>query len=501
MRLKRNLLFLGVALLVPCYLFVVLNTLLAPWPFLKRNRALIMLFALLALVVMAAFVRWAKRREALLAYHARAVRMCVVFFFFIVQLLLGSQMRFLPSADCGVCYYSAIDWVNKGCLDGYELQWLSLAPNIFPQFLLEVAIARVMQAISFLDSVPLYDGVVLVNAVLFAVGFWNMLLLICRLRGGVSQATFALNMALCLPMFYCTSELYSDALSMPFLMLGICLLTSMMMVKREGIAHVLALGCGCVLLLGGELRATVLIAFIAAGIVTLLTCRPRRMLCFITMGAVILAGHAALLHVRDDMLGEENLARWSMPVSHWLMMGVPDPYDYGNGSVNPDDVRFARDIEDPQERSAACWHEFHNRLYSLRYPDRMLSALSRKTLNTYDLQQTFHSESQAPQALKTVLIDTQTPQYFFYRHICTGIQIAQLLFLCVSVVESLRKQCVQTVDALCAVHLVGLFLFLALWESNPRYFFHAVPVMLLLSATGQQHLACPAKSNRHVLDE
>lgn len=493
MKRKRVLLLAGMALVVPCYLFAALNVVLSPWDFLPRSRVALAVLCALAAGGMLLIARAANRHEAFLTRHARAVRKAAVLAFLAVQVFFGLQMRFHPSMDCATCYYSAIQWVETGTLDDFYKTWMTIVPNIYPQFLLEAAILRVMRAVPPLATVDLYYGVMLVNVALFAAGFWAMLHLAERLRGGAGQAVFAANMALCLPMLYCVGELYSDALSMPLLMLALCLLAQMMTAGDERVAHAAALLAGLVLLLGMEIRATVAIVAIAAAIVAALVCRPRRLLCFVTAGVVMLAGHAGYLRYRENMLGKEQLERWSMPVAHWLMMGTPDPYGYGYGAFNSDDLLFAREIEDPQERRTACWHEFHERLYALRYPNRMLSALSRKMLNafgdgTYNLRQIFGSDSEAPPLLKAVLID-DTPQSEAYRHLCTGVMLAQLLFACAGVAGQIARREARAADALCAVELVGIFLLLMLWESNARYFFHAVPVLLMVSALGQQRAA------------
>lgn len=493
MKRKRTLLLAGMALVVPCYLFAALNVVFSPWDFLPRSRAALALLCALAAGGMLLIARAADRHEAFLTRHARAIRAAAVLAFFAAQMFFGSQMRFSPDADSATCYNSAIEWVQTGQIGEYRMAWMSIVPNIFPQFVLEVLILRAMRAMPFLAGVDLYYGIVLFNAALFAAGFWAMLKLAERLRGGAGQAVFAANMALCLPMFYCTSELYSDALSMPFLMLALCLLAQVLTARDERVAHAAALLAGFALLIGMEIRATVVIVAIAAAIVAALLCRPRRLLCFVTAGVVLLAGHTALIRYRDGILGAEQVAQNSLPVSHYLMMGTPDPLGYGNGSFNYADRIFTRSIEDPQERSAACWHEFHERLYALRYPNRMLSALSRKMLSvfgdgTYNLRQIFGTGSEAPPPLKAVLID-DTPQSDAYRHLCTGVMLAQLLFACAGVAGQIARREAEAADALCAVELVGIFLLLMLWESNARYFFHAVPVLLMVSALGQQRAA------------
>ena len=48
----RALLLMGMALMIPCYLFTALNTLLSPWPLYGRNRPLLALLTALGLLAL-----------------------------------------------------------------------------------------------------------------------------------------------------------------------------------------------------------------------------------------------------------------------------------------------------------------------------------------------------------------------------------------------------------------------------------------------------------------
>ena len=492
MKTKRSLLLLGMALAIPMYLFVIVNTFAAPWTFLERNRPALLLLTLLAAAIMLLISLACRRHGAFLTRHARKIRALCVLAFFIVQLFFGSQMRFGMTSDCESCYYGAMEWVQSGALGDYYRQWLSIVPNCFGLFLLNALVFRFMSFVPALADVQPYYVIVTLNALLFAVGFWAMMKLAERMRGGAGQALFAANMALCTPMLYCTSEIYTDALCMPFLMLAIFLISRMIESKSERSAHALAALSGVAVLVGMELRATVAIVAVAAVIVTVLLCRPRRFVCLATMLAILVAGHTAFTRYRDRVLGEDWLYRWRMPVVHWLVMGTPDPYGIYNGSFNNDDFLYARSLENVDQREEALWSRLYERVYALRYPNRLLSAISRKVLNTFgdgtfDLRQIFGAKSLAPEAIRRTLIE-DTPQRDAYRHICTGIQMAQLFFLCACIVRMIKARKVSACGSLCAISLVGIFLVLLAWESSGRYFFHYMPVALMLSALGQAYM-------------
>ena len=67
------LLLAGMGLMSPCYLFVALNTALAPWPLYDRNRTVLTALAVLCTAGLLLAMRWADRHEAFFVRHEKRV--------------------------------------------------------------------------------------------------------------------------------------------------------------------------------------------------------------------------------------------------------------------------------------------------------------------------------------------------------------------------------------------------------------------------------------------
>ena len=84
-RLTKTLLLLGMGLMIPCYLFVAGNTLLAPWPLYDRNRAALCILTALFLAALLLLLRAVDRHEAFLNRHDKRIVLIAAVFYFAVS--------------------------------------------------------------------------------------------------------------------------------------------------------------------------------------------------------------------------------------------------------------------------------------------------------------------------------------------------------------------------------------------------------------------------------
>ena len=83
--------------MIPCYLFTAGNTLLSPWPLYDRNRLALCLLTPLCLLLLLLLGRAAKAK--VFETHERAVLLGFAAFYFVIQLVMASALRFTPVTD------------------------------------------------------------------------------------------------------------------------------------------------------------------------------------------------------------------------------------------------------------------------------------------------------------------------------------------------------------------------------------------------------------------
>ena len=484
---SKKVLYLGAGLVIPCYLYTVLNTLFSPWPLYERSRPALLVLTPLCLALLLLLFHLCAKYESFLERHERALTWGVVLLFLVFQLTLGCMLAFNPLSDQYVCYYGAKEWVKSGAPSAQNLDLLAVTPNNFALLVLQMLLQKLLTLLGIAFKDDLHAATAVFNALLFIPGFL-CLMSGARMLGGVrAKAAAAAGMMTCLPLYYCTAQMYTDALTMPFIMIALYLLLRMARAKTAFAAHGFAAAAAVVLLIGLELRVTVLILFIAALISALfLFADKRRLLCFVTCIVILAAGNSAFMKYRDEIVGKERLDQLSMPIVHWLVLGAPDPYGVYYGQFTSDDYLFATGFDTPQERDSALWNKLKERVYQLRRPAALLSAVSRKNLSTFG-DGTFELDSQmnllnrAPKAICHVLID-QTMAHRIYQHICTGFFAAYMLAAAYSCLRMIKARRMDFGRAMIMITLVGAFVFLTLWETKARYFFNFVPILILAGA-------------------
>ena len=167
-------------------------------------------------------------------------------------------------------------------------------------------------------------------------------------------------------------------------------------------------------------------------------------------------------------------------------MGLPIHEDMGYGQYGDGGwYIFTTSFEDPDERRAALLAEVIDRVYYLRYPNRLLNMMSRKNLSTFGdgtflLNEIIQADEPEPDnPIKQVIFSTGAA-YPVYYHVCTAMFIAQMLLACASCVQAIQRR--DTRGAAVMIALVGAFILLCIWETRARYFFQFEMLLLMAAA-------------------
>ena len=484
--LPRTLLLAGMALMIPCYLFTVGNVLVAPFELYGRNRALLFLLTALCAFALLLLLRWLDGREAFFARHERAVLIGAAAFYFIVQLAMGAAMRYVPITDTEQCFTAAQLLADTGTYGKTYRYWeyFTRCPHNLGLVYLLAALFKVCGALGWTDR---YMQAVLLNTLMFVPGLLCAAR-VCRRVGGVkAQMRLLALFAACLPMLYATTELYTDAFGLSFPMMIIYCAMRVREAKSRGGCALWAALFALASFAGTQIRLTTAIAVIACGIWLLLACAPRRtlptlalLLCALAAGGTLVDGENA------RHLGEEALERRALPILHYVAMGLPVQIDEGYGQYGDGRwLAYTMSFGDPAERDAALRTQVIDRVYYLRYPNRLLHMMSRKNLSTFGdgafgLGAMIAADEKEPDNLVKRFVFDTGDLYGVYYHLCTALFLAQQLLACLACAQAIRRR--EAGGAPLFIALLGAFLFLCMWETQPRYFFQYQPTLLCAAA-------------------
>ena len=406
---------------------------------------------------------------------------------FCLHLLLGYLMEYIPAGDNFMLYNGAQALARDGDFHVYPDFGLYLA-RFSNQWGFLMMLTCFFKLLFALGMKSCFMPLVLVQAMLYTVGVLCALSIVRRFRGVRGELMLLVMFALCLPLYLAAAVLYTDTFSLPFMLLALEL------ALRAGEAKTLkgqllyALSCGVMTFIGGQIKMTVAIAMIAAIIYWLLTLKPLRAalcsaLCILTLTLGTTAVQQAML---GPVIDPAVYAQQNTPVIHWIMMSIPSSKNlYGNATG---DYGITWGMMDEgashEEVMDSIYTRMKDRIYTLRYPNRLLTAMLRKNAaamgdGTFGLSEMLDDKPVRENAVSSFVLAGR-PHYSLYSAICTGIYLAELLIALLGCARDLRRR--DTRAAMLYIAAFGVMLFLLIWEARSRYLFNFVPVFVMLAA-------------------
>lgn len=485
-RMMKPLLLFGMALMIPCYLFTAGNVLFSPWPLYKRNRLLLTALCAAFTLLLLFLLRAVNRHEDFLKKHDRRIVLFAAVFYFAVQMIMAHVLRFVPKTDAEQCFTAAQLLVDMGTFGANERSFVYFTR--YPHNLgMVYLLAAIFKFFGFFGWADRFMQAALVCTLLFTLGLICAARATKRMGGETAQARMLVLFGSSLPLLYCTSELYTDAFSVAFpMMIVYCALR--IKDAESGRARALwSVLFGLATFIGAQIRFTAVVAAIACLIALLFDRRGRALVaavCALALSFIFLGGAMDSFTYRH--LSKEDIAKYELPKLHYIAMGLPIHEDQGYGQYGDGSwLVFTTSFEDTQERDKALLDEIIDRVYYLRYPNRLLNLLSRKNLSTFGTGTFMLSEIIEADDYDA---DNIVKQFIFgrgrfsraYYHITTALFVSQMIIACLACAQAIRKK--NTSAAPLYIALLGLFLFLSIWETRGRYFFQYVPLLLCAGA-------------------
>lgn len=477
------LLLIGMGLMIPGYLFIAGNNLIAPFELYNRNRLLLAAMTALCLAGLLFAFRAADRHEAFFEKHEKKTLIMMAVFYFVVQMFMGHMLRFTPMTDAEQCHTAAKLIVDKGTFGNNERSFIYFTRYPFNLGIVYalVAIFRFFGALGIDDR---FMPVVFVISVLFTLGLLCAARVARRLGGVKAQTRLFILFASCLPFLYCTTELYTDAFSLAFPTIIVYLSMKLDEAQTKKKQLLFAVLLALASFVGSQLRFTSVIALIACMIALLL---KKKGFAFLLSGVLIAAvfavGGAMVDMETHKHLSEEDITKHELPRLHHMVMGLPIHVDEGYGDYGYGRwLYFSTSFEDPEERKAALLEEFIDRVYYLRIPNRLIHMMSRKLLCTFGngtflLHEIIAADEREPNnPVKQVMFEDGV-LFRPYYYLTTAMFTAQMLIACLACAQALRRR--DTRGAAVFIGLLGIFLVLCMWEARARYFFSYQMLLLL----------------------
>lgn len=330
------------------------------------------------------------------------------------------------------------------------------------------------------DLAGVAPGMVLnVLAILTAVA------LVCRLARRIFKTNGAVALAFLLcagfaPFVLYSPFFYSDTLSLPFGLLALLCWTCYRTEKRPGRRLVLLACMAAAAFVGYAVKGSVVVVVAALVIQLFLEKQPGQaakgalalVLCF----GLLLGGYRAwqrlglLDWAEEDALG--------LPLQLWFCYGSHDEGNYSQA-----DFDAAMTVDTLAERTALLNERIKQNYMSYTLP-QLMEFMTKKAAITwgdgmYDAQE-FLATPQRANWTHRFILEGQ-PGYMPLVYYSQGYLYMLQLLVLAGAVLAIRRAAPGPLT-LGRMSVLGLVLFLSLWETKARYAFHFTPLLLLLAA-------------------
>ena len=145
-----------------------------------------------------------------------------------------------------------------------------------------------------------------------------------------------------------------------------------------------------------------------------------------------------------------------------------------------------------QEVMDSIYSRIKDKIYTLRFPNRLFLALSRKNAaaigdGSFGMTEMLDDGPVRYNLISKVVLENG-PAYPHYVALTSGIWGAVLLFSLIS--AWFKRNSFSSKDLLLYISCLGIFLFLMIWEARSRYLFNCIPLFLRAAGNfSSQHMA------------
>ena len=464
------------------YLFIVFNTLTNPQnpDLVIKAGTILPLMAVTAVTVLAG---------TYIIYHFKYRKIFPVLFTVILVFLQAVAIRYLSvkyhveTWDMGVVYNAAEYYVTNGAFDMGKYDYFLWFPNNSPLYNIFVLLFKLFAALGITNTQLALN---VFNAGLLVVSAWFVEKTVQVFAGSdFTGAGLMFCVALCPFSLYAVLA-YTDTFSMVFLSAALYFYISA--IKNKGNRYVnlvlFSLLCG----FGASLKVSVLILAIAAVIDIVLKNEDLKTTAISLVLVLVIAfgGFAGFkyAHEHSAFLPEYDY-NYTIPYTHWVMMGLN-----GLGGYNDDDYQLITlQYPDKQSRQQANIEEIIRRVEE-KGGDGMIQHLKNKLSFIYS-EGTFgacYKLDRAvvrPNTLHEYIIYLGT-KFEYLGNFSLALFMMMLSFLSAGVIMGIKNR--DSSAAMPAMSLIGVTIFLLIWEARARYILNFLPLFILMAVFGIKQL-------------
>ena len=482
MKFKDSISSCGLFIAAIMYFFIVIDVIINPKnPDFVINRFI--LIPLILLIVVALFSG---------TFYWKKIKHNKVFIFiaFIILILLQTTtIRYLSvrydveSWDMGVVFNAAQYYITNGSFDMSKFDYFLWFPNNAPLYNFYIILFRIFIALG-ITNIQLALNIFNAGLLFFSALFVERTV---QLFAGKEYSGIAIILCIFLCPFSLYSVLaYTDTFSMIFLSAALYFYVRVIKDKAN---YYLNLSIFSVLVaLGTSFKVSVLILAIAAIIDIILKSKNIKQT-IISLFLVITISFGGFITLKSANEHSPFLPKYdynyTIPYTHWVMMGLN-----GLGGYCDDDYQLITLKQpDKETRQQVNIEEIVNRVVE-KGPIGMMYHIANKlgyiySDGTFTACYSLDKAAVSGCELHNYVIYLGD-KFYYLGYGSLGLLLSMLVLIAFGLIASVYKK--DNTALMPAISLVGLTIFLLLWEAQPRYILNFLPIFILMTVLGIKQL-------------
>lgn len=402
-----------------------------------------------------------------------------------LQIVFGYLLEIKPNWDFMYVYQGPINWAKTGSFSQFQRYYYMYPNNIGPMTFFMI----IFKAAGLFGIRSYYMVATIINAILNVLMMF-IVFLICKRLFSVKAGIFSLYIfAVSIPSYFGAAVFYTDVLTMIFPVLFYYLYLRLRDSESVRNQIIYSLLMGATALLGMELKFTVIIVTIAVFIDMIMNCNIKKIaISVITVVAIVCVGMISFKAYiyNSGNLDKKTAELKNFPATHWIMMGLN-----GDGGFNQLDEDYTNGFDTVEHRNEAIKNQIKRRLSDMGGIGLYQLIIRKSTKcfsdGTYELN-AFFSHGMARNTILNKYIVGDGKYYEQYKTFCTGIFLCFQLLMIFSAFYSFYNVIIKQKDTVAnlvpMLSVLGIFLFLLMWETSARYIVNYIPMIYICATDG-----------------
>lgn len=411
----------------------------------------------------------------------------------ILQFVIGYMVRTNPSWDLGLVIQSAQEILEYGHSTDMAVYYIQAPNNIF----ITLMLAIVIKFFSIFNITDVNVSTLIANIILIQLAILLLFKISKRIFNNITACFTLVLTFLFIPIYPYSTIMYTDTTSM---FLPVAFLYSFIKIndykysKRKYIYYVLI---GLLAFISLKLKVTALIVVVAFVVTELLIQHK-----FIKVVKTILIGLATFIIVyvgytgflkKTEIMGIPYEDTKAVPFTHFIMMGM-----YGSGAFSAEEWQFTLKLPDYETRKSENIRVIKERLKSYGtqgYIKFLNNKITGQTWGsgTYDFESILNSYNVDYNIAHQFLL-TNGKYYRVVFYYCQVYHFTMLVSILISIIYSLKYKNEESILTISRMSILGLLIFLLIWETRSRYMLNFIPIYILVFTSGIVYFSSDIKN-------